>query len=54
MEDRSFMVPKHTGYNVFPNTVRILRKFLMSKLKQVAFVQPIAEVRQPDARTHSH
>jgi hypothetical protein len=48
------MVPKHSGYSVFPNTVRTLRVCVISRLNLVASVQPIAEVRQPDTRARSH
>lgn len=32
MEDRSFMVPPHAGYSVFPNTVSTAKKALLAIL----------------------
>ncbi|KAH6639869.1 hypothetical protein C7974DRAFT_432291 [Boeremia exigua] len=50
MEDRSFMVPKHDGYNVFPNTP------LFSRLLRYASRRPariaIDDVRSKHQRTH--
>lgn len=54
MEDRSFMVPRHTGYNVLPNTVRTLDTLVASTLTLTADFQPIVEVRQSVASSYSN
>lgn len=48
MEDRSFMVPKHVGNNVLPNTVRTSHEYVTRKLTSAASFQSITEVCRSD------
>ena len=54
MEDRSLIVPKHTSFNVLPNTVRIPRGCIVSKPTLAAPVQPVVEICESDTCTHSN
>jgi hypothetical protein len=53
MEDRSFMVPKHAGANILPNTVSVLAEAASTKLNRIASLQPVAEIRWSYTGPHS-